>query len=44
MGRVWFSVHSQTTLLQIERHATLKNIVKMVASRVGTLLRYFKTL
>ena len=44
MGRVWFSVHSQTTPLQIERHATPKNIMKMAASRAGTLLRYFKTL
>ena len=43
MGRVWFSVHSQSTPLQIERHATPKNIVKMVASRAGTLLRYFKS-
>ena len=42
MGRVWFSVHSQLTLLQIERHATPKNIVKMAASCAGTLLRYFK--
>jgi len=41
MGRVWFSVHSQSTPLQIERHATPKNIVKMAASRAGTLLRYF---
>ena len=44
MGRVWFSVHTQTTPLQIERRATPKNIVKMAASRAGTLLRYFKTL
>ena len=43
MGRVWFSVHSQSTPLQIERHATPKNIVKMAASRAGTLLRYFKS-
>ena len=42
MGQVWFSVHSQSTPLQIERHATPKNIVKMAASRAGTLLRYFK--
>ena len=42
MGRVWFSVHSQSIPLQIERHATPKNIVKMAASRAGTLLRYFK--
>ena len=36
MGRVWFSVHSQSPLLQIRK------IVKMAASRAGTLLRYFK--
>ena len=45
MGRVWFSVHSQSPLLQIERHANimqLRKIVKMAASRAGTLLRYFK--
>ena len=45
MGRVWFSVHSQSPLLQIERHANvmqLQKIVKMAASCAGTLLRYFK--
>ena len=45
MGRVWFSVHSQSPLLQIERHANvmhLRKIVKMAASRAGTLLCYFK--
>ena len=43
MGRVWFSVHSQSTPLQIERHPPPKNIVKTPASRAGTLLRYFKS-
>ena len=42
MGRVWFSVYSQSSPLQTERHATPKNIVKMAASRAGTLLCYFK--
>ena len=43
MGRVWFSVHSQSTSLQIKRHPPPKNIVKMAASRAAPLLRYFKS-
>ena len=41
--RKWAGFGSKSTPLQIERHPPPKNIVKMAASRAGTLLRYFKS-
>ena len=41
--RKWAGFGSQSTPLQIKRHPPPKNIVKMAASRAGTLLRYFKS-
>ena len=44
MGRVWFSVHSQLTPLQIERHANVMQLRKTMWKWRGaeTLLCYFK--